>query len=309
LEMPLARLNALSLLAPAALLAATALLLALPAAGADEAAGIDDAQLLRAARAASTIYQYKLHGLIGDLASNDPAVRLQALSDLGHLSDPAVIPVLLPWLQSSNRSSAEIIAAASALSVAGAEAAVPVLHGLLKHPDHEVRATAMNVLTSIAKIQPNDYKARSDDADDVIRGSSLTELGTLAQSDAAALLVKGLAKDPRPHIRRMCAIGLGNLGDKALGPNLTDALADADPGVRRYAAEALVKIGYTSSIPSMLMALEANVAGAHINRCLMLMSKTDFGFDPRADTLSREAAIEKGFQWWTAHAQDLNAAH
>ena len=214
--MPHARLKALSLLAAAALLS-------VPAARAeDAAAGIDDAQLLRAARAASTVYQYKLHGLIGDLASSDPAVRLQALSDLGHLSDPAVVPVLLPWLQASNRSPAEIIAAASALSVAGAEAAVPVLHGLLKHPDHEVRATAMNVLTSISKIQPNDYKARSDDADDVIRGSSLTELGTLAQSDAAALLVKGLAKDVRPHIRRMCAIGLGNLGDKAMGPNLTD---------------------------------------------------------------------------------------
>jgi HEAT repeat protein len=220
-----------------------------------------------------------------------------------------VVPVLLPWLQSSNRSAAEIIAAASALSVAGAEAAVPVLHGLLKHPDHEVRATAMNVLTSISKIQPNDYKARSDDADDVIRGSSLTELGTLAQSDAAALLLKGLAKDVRPHIRRMCAIGLGNLGDKAMGPNLTDALADADPGVRRYAAEALTKLNYTSSIPSLLMALEANVAGVHINRCLVIMCKTDFGFDPRADLLSREQAIEKGFQWWTAHAQDLNSAH
>ena len=142
-----------------------------------------------------------------------------------------------------------------------------------------------------------------------IRGSSLTELGTLAQSDAAALLVKGLAKDVRPHIRRMCAIGLGNLGDKAMGPNLTDALADADPGVRRYAAEALTKLGYTSAIPSMLMALEANVAGVHINRCLVIMCKTDFGFDPRADLLSREAAIEKGFQWWTANAKDLNTTH
>jgi len=293
----------------AVILLASALLLALPAAGAEDAAGIDDAQLLRAARAASNIYQYKLRGLIGDLASADPATRLQALSDLGHLSDPAVVPVLLPWLQASNRSPAEIIAAASALSVAGAEAAVPVLHGLLKHPDSQVRATAMNVLTSIAKIQPNDYKARSDDADDIIRGSSLTELGTLAQSDAAALLVKGLAKDVRPHIRRMCAIGLGNLGDKAMGASLTDALADADPGVRRYAAEALVKLGYTSSIPSLLMALESNVAGAHINRCLVLMCKTDFGFDPRADLLSRELAIEKGFQWWTAHAQDLNSTH
>jgi HEAT repeat protein len=300
-----ARLTALSLLAAALLLT----LPAGPAGSTEDAAGVDDAQLLRAARAASTVYQYKLHGLVGDLSSADPAVRLQALSDLGHLSDPAVVPVLLPWLQASNRSPAEIIAAASALSVAGAEAAVPVLHGLLKHPDAQVRATAMNVLTSISKIQPNDYKARSDDPDDVIRGSSMTELGTLAQGDAAALLAKGLAKDIRPHIRRMCAIGLGNLGDKAMGPNLSDALCDPDPGVRRYAAEALVKLGYTSAIPSLLMALESNVAGSHINRCLVLMSKTDFGFDPRADELSRELAIEKGFQWWTAHAQDLNSTH
>ncbi len=302
--MPHARPAALSLLA-------AALLLAGPVGHAEDVAaatGNSDSQLLSAARAASYIYQYKLRSLIGMLASADAATRLQALSDIGHLNDPAVVPVLLPWLQASNRSSAEIIAAASALNVSGAEAAVPVLHGLLKHPDHEVRATAMNVLTSIAKIQPNDYKARSDDSDDIIRGSSMTELGTLAQSDAAALLVKGLAKDVRPHIRRMCAIGLGNLGDKALGPNLTDALCDADAGVRRYAAEALVKLNYTSSIPSLLMALEANVAGSHINRCLMLMTKADFGFDPRADALSRDQAIEKGFQWWTAHAQDLNTS-
>jgi HEAT repeat protein len=286
---------------------ACALLLASTGLRADDAVSNEDAHLLAAARMASIAYQYRLHGLVSDLNSGDIAIRLQALSDLGRLQDPAALPALLPWLQASNRSPVEIIAAANALSVAGAESAVPVLHGLLKHPDPQVRATAMNVLTTISKIQPNDYKARSDDSDDVIRGSSLTELGTLVQADAAALLVKGLAKDSRPHIRRMCAIGLGNFGDKAQGPNLTDALADADPGVRRYAAEALVKIGYTSAIPSLLMALEANVAGTYINRSLMLMCKTDFGFDPRADQLSRELAIEKGFQWWTAHAQDLNA--
>ena len=287
-------------------LVASVVLMAQAVLWAEDTSPNNDARLLAAARMASYVYQYRLHGLEGQLNSPDPETRLQALSELGHLSDPAVVPVLLPWLQASNRSSAEIIAAASALSVAGAEAAIPVLHGLLKHPDSQVRATAMNVLTAIAKIQPNYYKARSDDSDDVIRGSSLTELGTLVQADAAALLVKGLATDTRPHIRRMCAIGLGNLGDKAQGPNLTDALADADPGVRRYASEALVKLGYTSAIPSLLMALEANIAGSYINRALMMLCKTDFGFDPRADQLSRSAAIEKGFQWWTAHAQELN---
>jgi HEAT repeat protein len=271
-----------------------------------EGAHQDDAQILAAARAADAVYQQKFYFLVDRLRSPDESERVLALSELGHLMDPMAVPVLLPYLQASNRSSAEIIAAASALSSVGAASSVPVLHNLLKHPDPAVRVTAMNVLTSIQQIQPNDYKARADDREDTIRGSSLTELGTLVQTDSAAVLAKGLASDTRPHIRRMCAIGLGNLGDRAQGPNLADALCDADPGVRRYAAEALVRINYTPAIPALLMALESNVAGEHINRCLKLMTKQDFGFDPRGDTLGRAAAIEKGFQWWTANAKDLN---
>jgi HEAT repeat protein len=268
--------------------------------------GEDDEQVLAAARAADLFYQNQFITLVDQLQSPDEQVRITTLSALGHLADPASVPRILPFLQASNRTPAEIIAAANALSTSGAESALPTLHNLLKHPDASVRVTAMNVLTRIKAIAAADYKARAVDTEGSIRASSAVNLGTPSQADAVAILAAALAKDERPHIRRMCAIGLGQMGDRTQGPNLSDALADSNPGVRRYAAEALVKLNYTPAIPNLLMAMEANVAGDHIARCLTLMTKQDFGFDARSSPLARAEAIEKGFKWWTENSKDLN---
>jgi HEAT repeat protein len=192
------------------------------------------------------------------------------------------------------------------LTRSGGQSAIPVLKGLLKHEDASVRVAAMNVLTSIQAIESSDYVARAVDSEPAIRGSSATNLGRLAVADAAAILLKGLALDGRPHVRRMCAISLGQLGDRAHGPALAEALADSNPGVRRYAAEALVKINYTPAVPHLLMAMEANVASDHIARCLTLMTMQDFGFNSRSNPLARHEAIEKGFAWWTANSKDLD---
>jgi hypothetical protein len=66
-----------------------------------------------------------------------------------------------------------------------------------------------------------------------------------------------------------------------------------------------VKLNYTPAIPNLLMAMEGNVAGDHIARCLTLMTMQDFGFSSRANPLARTEAIEKGFAWWTANAKEL----
>ena len=265
-----------------------------------------DSELLAAARAVDDLYQSRIARLIDLLASADEKDRLQALSLMGQLYDPTLVPNILPFLQSSKRSTAELIAAASALPASGSEPAAPLLKNLLKHPDPSVRVTAMNALTRLQAIQTDDYKARANDPSGAIRGSSDTNLGRLAVADAAPILLKAMAFDERPHVRRMCAISLGLLGDKAHAPALTDVLADSNPGVRRYAAEALVKLDYKPAIPHLLMALEANVAGDHLNRSLKLLSGQDFGFDARANPLARMAAIEKGFKWWTENSKDLN---
>jgi HEAT repeat protein len=266
----------------------------------------DQGQILAAARSADLLYQNHFDSLAALLKSKDEEVRLDTISHLGYLQDPESLPLLLPFLQAANHSPAELKAAALALPDLGAEVAVPTLQALVKHPQADVRVTAMNVLTKLKSLQAKHYKDRSADVEDAIRASSLTNLGTMAQADAVAILAKAMAFDLRPHVRRMCAIGLGKIGDRTQGQNLADALTDPDPGVRRYAAEALVKLNYTPAVPALLMALEANQAGGHIVRCLNLLTGQDFGFDPNADLLQRTAAIEKGFQWWTLNAKDLS---
>lgn len=265
-----------------------------------------DSELLAAARSIDDLYQSRIARLNDMLASADEKDRLKALSLIGQLYDPTLVPNIMPFLQTSKRSPAELIAAASALPTSGSEPAAPLLKNMLKHPDPSVRVVAMNALTRLQAIQSDDYKSRANDVNDAIRGSSSTNLGRLTVADAAPILLKAMALDERPHVRRMCAISLGLLGDKTHASALTDALADSNPGVRRYAAEALVKLDYKPAIPHLLMALEANVAADHLNRSLTLLSGQDFGFDSHANPLARTAAIEKGFKWWTEHSKDLN---
>ena len=124
----------------------------------------------------------------------------------------------------------------------------------------------------------------------------------MKQAEAAPLLVAGLNRNPKSLLRRMCAIGLGRLGDAANGPALQNALSDPDPQVRRYAAEAIVAINYRPGIPYMIFALESNIASDEITRCIKLMTGEDFGFNSRLDGLKRQEAIDRGFLWWTANA-------
>ncbi len=280
---------------------------AAPAVAAEKAAAqATDAEVLAAARAADDFYQRQTQRLIAQLSSPAEADRLQAISMIGTLRDASLVPNLLPWLQSSNRTPAELVAATCALPTDGGQAAIPALKNLLKNDDPSVRVAAMNALTRLQSLASADYMARTKDSEPSIRASSDTNLGVMSVAEAAPILLKHLALDGQPHVRRMCAISLGLLGDRANGPALADALTDANPGVRRYAAEALVKLNYTPAIPHLLMAMEGNVAADHIARCLTLMTKQDFGFNSHANPLARNEAIEKGFVWWTANSKELD---
>jgi HEAT repeat protein len=146
---------------------------------------------------------------------------------------------------------------------------------------------------------------RADDERTATRASSLTNLGTVKHEEALNVLTKGMVNDHDPHIRRMCAIGLGKLGNKESAGVLIDGLCDADPGVRRYCAESLVRLDHKQAIPSLLMAMEANVAGDYLNRAVMTLSGQDFGFDATANSLARANAIESGFSWWALNASTL----
>lgn len=265
----------------------------------------DQDKILAAARLASLEYQRGFTILLQDLKNPDEAVRLKAITFLGYRQDPEATSSLVPFLDISTHSKAEVLTAIEALCDIGAEGSSGAIKLLLSHQDPEMRAAAMNGVTRLKSIVAVDYVRRAKDDNGNIRASALTNLGTLSHAEALDLLVRGLEHDSRPHIRRMCAIGLGNLAVPSSGPNLIDALADPDPGVRRYVAEALVKLHYVQSIPALLMALEANVAGDYLNNAVMALSGQNFGFDPHANELERQNAIEKGFVWWAANAKNL----
>lgn len=264
-----------------------------------------DRQLLIAARLADEVYQRHHQGLVDGLSSPDEAVRVQAIRDLGQLQDDEIVPQLLPFLEASKRTPAELKAAAESMADLGAVVAAEALQRLLGHRDATVRAQAQKSLTRLEAMGPGHFMNRAKDGDDAIRASAVTNLGTLKHAEAAAVLIEALGHDDRTHIRRMAAIGLARLGDRTHAPALMEALTDGDARVRRYAAMGLAQLGAVEAVPSLLMALEANIAGAHVNAALMQLTGQDFGFDPGANIIDRNAAVERGFVWWAANSKQV----
>jgi HEAT repeat protein len=269
---------------------------------AGESTGPSD-QLLAAARRADEIYQRHLVATMAELRSAQPPRRLAAIRELMRLQDPQAIPSLSPFLEAATRSPEELRAACTAVANLQASTLAPAVKSLLGHTDAEVRLAAMNALNLLAKAGPLEWLERAKkDADDAQRLGSYTHLAVAEHREAGEAMAQALAKDPRKLVRRTCAIGLGKLGDRSHGPALAEALCDPDAGVRRYAAEALARLDYKPAIPHLLMAMEGNIASAHVAKAVRLLAGHDFGFDPRADLASRTAAVDRGFAWWNQHA-------
>jgi HEAT repeat protein len=278
-----------------------------------------DGELLAAARVASIAYQNHIQTLTAALSASTISAstisastisastqktRSEALRTLGELHDPQAVLSILTFLEQPEHSREDLLAAALALGTAGEPSAISALHKLTVNGNEDVRLAAYNALGSLNRASAADHAQRAKDSDEIPHLAALTNLGTLKQADAAPLLIAGLERHPRAVVRRMCAIGLGKIGDKANGPMLQNALSDPDPGVRRYAAEAIASLGYRPAIPFLLFALEANIAGNDLSKVITHMTGQNFGFDSSADTLRRTAAIERGFAWWTAHSAD-----
>ena len=266
-------------------------------------AAVDQAEVLAAARTADAIYQRHLQILASELASTDQAVRLKAIPLVGNQQDPETVALLLPFTEASNRSVAELTAAAGALGHIGSMTAEPALRALVTNQDPTVRLAALNALGQLSADTPAQWSARAKDTDAGIRQISDSNLAAVKAPDAVAVLIEGLSKERDPVTRRICALGLGRLGDQRAASALVDALTDPDPRVRAFAGGALAQLDYKPAIPPLLMALEANVSGAELTLALRALAGTDFGFNAKADDFSRHTAIEKGFVWWAENAQ------
>ena len=263
-----------------------------------------DGELLAAARSASMAYQNHLDELAVTLTNPDILVRTEGLRTLGRLQDPIAVAEILYYLEQPAHTNDELVAAAVALGSSDQPSAIPALRKLSANSDEQIRIAAYNALGSLQKATAGDHTQRAKDSSELPHLAALTNLGTIKQADSGPLLVAGLQRHPRAIVRRMCAIGLGKLGDAANGPTLQNALSDPDPGVRRYAAESIAAIGYRPAIPFIIFALDANISGPELAHVLQKMTGQDFGFDSHADVLQRKAAIERGFAWWTANSKD-----
>lgn len=283
-----------------------ALLLAGALAGADVMTNAlpSDGELLAAARSASTAYQNHVDNLAVTLSHPDIEVRTEGLRTLGRMQDPLATTLILRYLEKPEHTNDELIAAALALGTSEQPSAIPALRKLSANGNEQVRLAAYNSLGSLHLATAGDHTQRAKDISELPHLAALTNLGTIKQADAAPLLIAGLQRHPRAILRRMCAIGLGKLGDVANGPMLQNALSDPDPGVRRYAAESIAAIGYRPAIPFIIFALDANISGTHLAKVLHKMTGQDFGFDSHSDQLQRKAAIDRGFAWWTANSKD-----
>ena len=261
---------------------------------------IDEAQVMAAARAASTEYQNRFDTIASGLQAATEPERLSAAYALAELRDPRSLPLLVPWVLEAKRSPTEQIAGITILGRLGYQSTAGQIRSFAASADPDVRKAAVSALHQINIIAAGDYMLRAKEDDDALRLHALAGLGHLSHAEAAEALVLGLGHD-QSLVRQAACIGLGRLGDKAHGEKLKIALTDADPAVRRYAAEALAKLDYRAAVPDLLMALEANVAGRHIQRALRIMIGDDFGFDTDAPLLKRQEAIERGFAWVTAN--------
>jgi HEAT repeat protein len=165
----------------------------------------------------------------------DPAVRLQlvwALGDVGAVTadKEPLVPLLVASLQDQGPKVREVAAKGLERTGPAARAAVPSLLQSLK------------------------------DSNELVRWESAQALGAVGAEDERVLpaLSAALLDDPDDFVREGAAMGLWNMGPRAVGavPALLKALRDRSSGVRARAAEALGPTGSAEAVPALVQALQ-----------------------------------------------------
>jgi HEAT repeat protein len=216
----------------------------------------DPAQLDEALDALATIGEPALPGIT--LALKRPESRLRAVSILGRMGPKAAsaVPALLEVYQDPTAGGSlrrEVVHTLGAIGPAAA-AAVPALAAALEDPDSRLRHNAGIALGRIGKpaasAAPALEKALAVPDDEYLTLVCAWALLKVQPDDlklrarTIPLIAKALG-DAEPTVRRGAAEALGALGAdaKVAVPNLQKLLQDPDPSVREAAQAALAKIG------------------------------------------------------------------
>jgi len=176
-------------------------------------------------------------------------------------ADAAVVAALAKRLSDPDASVRKLaLTAAQRFPLDTIVQSLPQLTAMLGHPQEsaESRAAAARLIGTLDAAAhdavPALAKAAAADPDPAVRSACVLSICRAAPAaDAVAALRQVLRQDSQANLRGLAATRLGKLGQAtaAVAPELAEALADRDDGVRRKAADALALSGAAAVAPTM----------------------------------------------------------
>jgi HEAT repeat protein len=95
-----------------------------------------------------------------------------------------------------------------------------------------------------------------DEPDSALRSAAVWTLGELGETKAGRALLIGFKSEPDPKLRVSYAIALGEIEYRPAVPALVQALQDAEPQLRKYAASSLAGIGTQRAVDAVMKGLK-----------------------------------------------------
>lgn len=187
------------------------------------------------------------------LASEDPAKRLEAVSDLGKYDIALTQGYLLRAL--SDPDDKVRLAAAKTLGLGGSTAAVPTMIEWLTDPDAKVKQVAADVLGDIGGPQATSALTRSlGDTDSTVRMHAVKALGAIGRRGAPAVVISLIPRleDDKADVRIATIAQLEELGDRRAVIPLVARFGDTAPEARRSAVRAVGRLGDPSAVPALI---------------------------------------------------------
>jgi HEAT repeat protein len=187
------------------------------------------------------------------LASEDPAKRVQAVTDLGKYDIALTQPYLLRALADDDDKVRQ--AAAKALGLGGAAAAVPTMIDWLTDPDPKIKQAAADVLGEIGGPEATSALTRSlGDSDSTVRMHAVTALGLIGRRGNPTVVISLIPRleDDKADVRIATIDALEDLGDRRAVIPLVARFGDTTPEARRSAVRAVGKLGDPSAVPALI---------------------------------------------------------
>ncbi len=211
---------------------------------------------------------------------SDLGVRINAIRSLQQIGDstcaacgPALAKELAHEHPYVRVTAATALAERFWLAAADTTARRTTLDALVAHTrdaDAATRVASARALMRLHRRAEVDLSGMLDDPSPVVRAGALRNLGLLAPADVRPLLRTRLAATYPVGERMAAEEALGELGDRAVAPELRAVLADTSVLAVAGAADALGTLGDSASVPALTAAYERWAADAEADARISL---------------------------------------